>query len=231
MRVVDSPQLFPGGDKMNLLRLLSVAVVVALSSIAPGDAFAADADDEGFVSLFNGKDLSGWKTEGNWIVEKDGSVTLKPRPGERGWQRYGSYLWIDRPYADFTLKVEYKHPPGGNSGVFVRVKEMANPVRTGMEIQILDSHKKKGKLGPHDCGGVIGTVGPSKNAAKPAGQWNSMTVTCHKSHMTVELNGEQIIDLALDKSAVKDRPLSGYVGLQDHGQPLSFRNVKIKELK
>jgi hypothetical protein len=107
---------------------------------------------------------------------------------------------------------------------------MANPVRRGIEVQILDSHGKNEPLGPHDCGGVIGTVGPKKNMAKPAGQWNRMVVTCKGSQMRVELNGEEIVDLDLSQSAVKDRPLSGYVGLQDHGQPIWFRNIKIKEL-
>jgi hypothetical protein len=192
---------------------------------------AAEPDGQGFISLLNGKDLSGWKTTGNWIVEKDGVVALKPRPGERGWTRYSAYLWAERPYGDFVLDLEYRIPEGGNSGVFVRVKDLDEPVSTGIEVQILDSHGKEGKLGAHDCGGVISAVGPTKNTSRPAGQWNRMIVTCRGTRLQVALNGEQIVDLALHKSAVKDRPLRGYVGLQDHGQPIEFRNVRIKELK
>ncbi len=206
-------------------------LVAALFFAVFGAADAAEPDAQGFVSLFNGKDLTGLKTTGNWVVEEQGVVSLKPRPGEHGWKRYDAYLWAPKKYTDFIFDLEYKIPPGGNSGVYVRVGEMTNPVGNGIEVQILDSHDKPGKLGPHDCGGIVSAVGPSKNMSKPAGQWNRMVVTCKGTRLQVELNGERIIDLALDTSAVKNRPLSGYVGLQDHGQPLSFRNIRIKELK
>lgn len=207
----------------------AVSFLLALMGAFP--AAAAQPDDRGFVPLFNGKDLSGLKTKGNWIVQKEGVLSLKPRPGERGWQRYDAYLWAAKPYGDFVFDLEYKIPKGGNSGVFVRVGDLASPVSTGIEVQILDSHAKKGKLGAHDCGGVISAVGPSKNASKPAGQWNRIAVTCKGARLMVQLNGQQIVDLKLDESAVKNRPPTGYVGLQDHGQPISFRNIKIKELR
>lgn len=212
--------------------MLCMRTVLALGAFvvaAIGHSFA-NADDDGFVKLYNGKDLSGWQTSGNWLPQEDGTLKIEPRPGEKGWQRYDAYLWTKKPYGDFVFDVEYKHPKGGNSGVFVRVKDPKNPVNTGIEVQILDSYGKKEPLGHHDCGGVIRTVGPSKNMAKPAGEWNRMIVTCRKSHMKVELNGEQIIDLQLDESAMKDRPLEGYVGLQDHGLPMWFRNIRIKTL-
>lgn len=214
---------------MGATRKTTFLVVSLLAAVLPAHAARA-AEDEGFVPLLNGKDLTGWKTKGNWVVEPEGVVALKPRPGERGWQRYDAYLWTEKPYADFVLDLEYKIPKGGNSGVFVRVRDLKSPVATGIEIQILDSHGKKEPLGAHDCGGVIGTVGPSKNMSKPAGQWNRMIVTCKKSLMQVKLNGQQIIDLKLDQSAMKDRPLTGYVGLQDHGQPIRFRNIRLKQL-
>ncbi len=188
-------------------------------------------DKSGFVKLFNGKNLKGFKTEGNWMVEKGGILTLMPRPGEKGWQRYGSYLWTKKKYKDFVLDLEYKHPKGGNSGVHVRIGSKKNPVDTGIEVQILDSYGKKGKLTHHDCGGVIRTTPPSKNMAKPAGEWNRMVVTCQGSNMKVALNGEQIVDVDLSKSAMKDRPLTGYIALQDHGQLIWFRNIKIKILE
>jgi hypothetical protein len=176
--------------------------------------------------------LTGWQTTGNWLPQKDGSLLIQPRPGEKGWQRYGAYLWSKKKYKDFVLHVEYKYPPGGNSGVFFRVGDLKNPVQSGIEAQILDSTKKKGKVGPHDHGGIIRTVGASKNMSKNPGEWNRMIVTCKSHHLMVELNGEKIVDIQLDKTPMKDRPLEGYIGLQDHGEPnnLYFRNIKIKEL-
>ena len=179
--------------------------------------------------MFNGKDLTGWKTTGNWKVEKDNTVALHPRPGERGWQRYDAYLTTDRKYKDFILDLEFKFKKGGNSGVFLRVADPKSQVNSGFEVQILDTHGKK-KFGAHDCGGVIGTAGPSKNMVKPAGHWNNYTITCIGPQLTVVLNGEQIIDLDLSKSRLKDRPPAGYIGFQDEGKFIWYRNVRIKEL-
>ena len=202
---------------------------ITLSTLFFAAAFIHADNHQGFVTVYNGKDLTGFKTEGNWVPEAEGVLAIRPRKGEKGWQRYGSYLWLEKEYADFSFSVDFKYPKGGNSGVFFRVKNLKKPVSTGIEAQILDSFGKK-KLGHHDMGGIIRTAGPSKNMSKPAGEWNTMVVTCKGSQLQVELNGEQIIDIDLSKSAIKDRPLKGYVGLQDHGQVMWFRNIKIKEL-
>lgn len=185
-----------------------------------------------FKSLYNGKDLVGWKTTGNWIPQKDGSVLIQPRDGEKGWQRYDAYLWTEKKYKDFVLDVEYSYPPGGNSGVYFRVADRNDPVKQGIEAQILDSSKKQGPVGPHDHGGIIGTVAASKNMSRPPHQWNRMVVTCIGSHLQVELNGEQITDIQLDEGPMKDRPLEGYIGFQDHGQPnnIKFRHIRIREI-
>jgi len=190
---------------------------------------AAASDGKDFKPMFNGKDLTGWQTTGNWIVEKDGSIALKPRPGERGWQRYGAYLTTDRKYKDFIIDLEFKFVKGGNSGVFLRVDDPKSHVNTGFEVQILDTHGKKNP-GHHDCGGVIRTTGPSKNMVKPAGQWNRYTISCIGPQLNVVLNGEQIIDIDLSKSPMKNRPLTGYIGFQDEAKFVWYRNVRIKEL-
>jgi hypothetical protein len=186
-----------------------------------------------FKSLYNGKDLTGWKTTGNWLVQKDRSLLIQPREGEKGWQRYDAYLWSEKKYKDFVLDVEYAYPPGGNSGVYFRVGDLKDPVRKGIEAQILDSSKKAGPLTRHDHGGIIGTAAASKNMSRPPHEWNRMVVTCVGSHLQVELNGEQIIDTQLDEGAMKDRPLEGYIGFQDHGEPnnIRFRDIRIREIK
>lgn len=187
-----------------------------------------------FKMLYNGKDLSGWKTTGNWIPQEDGSLLIQPRAGEQGWERYDAYLWSEKQYKDFVLDFEYAYPAGGNSGAYFRVGDQSDPVKRGIEIQILDSSTKEGELTSHDHGGLIGTDVPaSQNMSRPPGQWNRMVLTCIGSHLQVELNGEQVIDTKLDKTAMKDRPLQGFIGFQDHGQPndIKFRNVRIRELK
>jgi hypothetical protein len=189
-------------------------------------------DLTGFVPLYNGEDLTGWQTTGNWIPQEDGSLLIQPRPGEKGWQRYDAYLWSEKMYKDFILDVEYSYPPGGNSGVFFRVADRQDPVEQGIEAQIIDSSEKSGELTHHDHGGIIRTQGPSKNMSRPPLAWNHIIVTCVGDHLQVELNGEGIIDIQLDEGPMKDRPRDGYIGFQDHGEPnnLKFRNIRIKEL-
>ncbi len=114
-----------------------------------------------FTSLYNGEDLTGWTTTGNWQPLEDGSVLIEPREGELGWQRYDAYLWSERTYKDFVLDVEYAYPPGGNSGVYFRVADRDEPVDTGIEAQILDCSELEGAPGPHDHGGIISATAPS----------------------------------------------------------------------
>ena len=207
---------------------MKILLLTTLISLTP----LVSATEKDWVEMYNGLDLSGWQTSGNWLPQKDGTLLIKPRPGEKGWQRYGAYLWSNKKYKNFVLHVEYKYPPGGNSGIFFRVGDLENPVQTGIEAQILDSTKKKGKVGPHDHGGIISTVGASQNMSKSPGEWNIMVVTCKSYHLQVELNDEKIVDIQLDKTPMKDRPLEGYIGLQDHGEPnnLFFRNIKLKKI-
>lgn len=189
---------------------------------------AAEPDD-GFAPMFNGKDLSGWQTTGNWVVQEGGIVTLVPRPGEHGWQRYDAYLTTARKYGDFVLDLEFKFDKGGNSGVFLRVGDRSSQVDSGFEVQILDTHGKA-NITAHDCGGVIGTAAASKNMVKPAGQWNRYVVTCVGNDLKVVLNGEQIIDLDLSETGLKNRPAEGFIGFQDEAKRVWYRNVRIKEL-
>ena len=187
-------------------------------------------DESGFAEMFNGKDLTGWKTKGNWVVEDDNVITLKPRPGESGWTRYDAYLTTEREYGDFVLDLEFKFEPKGNSGVFMRVGDLSDHVTSGFEVQILDTHGKQ-NFGEHDCGGVIGTSAPKKMVVKPAGEWNRYTITLKGSHLKVVLNNELIQDLDLSETKLKDRPAKGYISFQDEAKRVWYRNVRIKELK
>jgi len=202
----------------------TIALAAILLSPTPTHADEAPS----FVQMFNGKDLTGWKTTGNWVVKKDNIITLEPRQGEHGWKRYNDYLTTDRKYGNFVLDLEFKFNKAGNSGVFMRVGDLKDHVTSGFEVQILDTHGKK-NVGHHDCGGVIRTQGPSKNMVKPAGEWNHYNITLMNSQLTVILNDEKIIDIDLSKSPMKDRPLMGYISFQDEGKPIWYRNVRIKE--
>jgi hypothetical protein len=216
---------------MNMtIRLLTASFCLLLAVQVPAaDPEVTEWSETGFVDLFNGKDLAGWQTTGNWIVE-DGVVTLHPREGEEGWQRYGAYLTSEKMYRNFVLEVEFSFEPEGNSGVFLRVGNLEDHVTSGLEIQILDSHDLE-KPGNHDCGGIIRATAPFTNAVKPAGQWNTYQIVVIDSQLVAFLNGELIQALDLAKSAMRDRPMAGYISFQDEAKVVSYRKIRIKELE
>ena len=167
------------------MKLTALAFIVA-TTLASAQHHAAD--EPGFKPLFNGKDLTGWKTTGNWLVEEDGSLSLHPREGETGWKRFDAYIATEKLYGDFVLDLEFKINAKGNSGVFMRVADTMEPVKTGFEVQILDTHGLE-KPGHHDCGGIVRGIGPSKNMVKPAGEWNRYTITVKGRSVKVVFNG------------------------------------------
>jgi hypothetical protein len=210
------------------------ALLVAPSVVRSGDAAKTDADAAGWVSLLEGTDFSKhWTTTGNWKMQDGGVIHLEPRPGEEGWQRYDAYLWLkDKQYKDFQFEFDYKVARGGNSGFYFHVGDLKQPVATGIEVQIYDSGGKPAdaKLSDHDSGGIIPSTPPTKNAAKPAGEWNRFSITCKGDKLTVVLNGETVNEVDLKSDALKGRPETGHIGFQDHALPLWLRNIRIREL-
>lgn len=194
----------------------------------------------GWKLLFNGNDLSGWTVadaQDAWRVE-DGTIYCTGKGG--------GYLYSNEPYKNFVLRIDFKMSPNANSGVFVRIWDRNDPVNTGMEIQILDSYGKTNP-GKHDCGALYDIVAPLKNVARPAGEWNSLSICCRDSHLMAFMNGEKIVDVDLSqwteagknpdgtpnkfKYAYKEMVKPGYIGLQNHGHEVWFRNIKIRDRK
>jgi hypothetical protein len=183
------------------------------------------------MNLLAGGDLARhWTTKGNWKLDADAVVTLEPRRGESGWTRYDMYLWLNGEDArDFTAEFDYQFQKGGNSGFYFHVGNRAEPVKTGIEVQLYESGSKPkdAKLTDHDAGGVIPGIAPKKNAAKPAGEWNSMKVDVTGEKLVVTLNGEVVNEVALDAGPLASRPKTGAIGFQDHALPVKLRNFRI----
>jgi len=210
------------------MRLTVLTSAVLLLAISTG--IDAAEPESGWKNLLPDNQLDAhWSTTGNWKINSDGVVTLTPRPGEKGWQRYDAYLWLDEKYDDFTIEFDYRTEPKGNSGFYFNVADKTNPVSAGIEVQIYDSHGQD-KLTDHTSGGVIPKVPPSKNAAKPAGEWNTFHITVRGEQLEVKLNGEQVNKVNLKEGQLANRPDAGYIGFQDHGLPLSLRNIRIRRL-
>ena len=220
-----------------MLRRLALAPLAALAlfgGVRPTSADEPKKESDWVELLPAGSELDkNWVTKGNWSLDKEGVVTLTPRKGEVDWTRYDMYLWSKKTYGDFEVEFEYKVQKGGNSGFYFRVGDTKTPVEKGIEVQIYDSGSKKPgeKLTDHDSGGVIPGIPPTKNAAKPAGEWNKMIVINRADKLTVKLNGETVNEVDLATNAkLKDRPKVGNIGFQDHGLPLALRNIKVRDL-
>jgi len=192
------------------------------------------------VTLFDGKDTSAWQKPAadKWTIE-DGVLT---------WQKGCRNIWTKETFGDFIFDLEFKTTKGTNSGIFLRSAEgEKNWLHGSMEIQISSSYGPDRKPGRHDCGSVYDIQAPSVAAEKPVGEWNHMVITFKGNLLKIVLNDKQIIGINLDrwtkarenpdgsknkfKTAYKDMAKVGHLGLQDHGRPVWYRNIKVTPLK
>jgi hypothetical protein len=214
---------------------------VAVMLLSAGVAFAQDAKaagvtpeeaKDGFVSLFDGKTLNGWQGAVKGYTVADGTMTCKP----------GGDLYTAKEYANFIFRFEFKLPPAGNNGVSIRMplNSTQPSAYAGMEIQILDDgHPNYKDIKPYQMhGSIYGVVPAKRGALKPVGAWNSEEIVADSSHIKVTVNGKVILDTdiaKIDKTADGQahpglHNAKGYIGWAGHGDPVSFRNVRIKEL-
>lgn len=217
-----------------LLPLLLLLVLSACRGTPEGDGPPAADSEEGFVSVFNGQDLTGWTGDvGGYAVEDGSIVCLKEGGGN---------LYIDRPYGDFVLRFAFRMEPGGNNGVGIRAEQGKDAAYHGMEIQILDDDASSwANLEPWQYhGSIYGVVAAERGALKPAGEWNEQEIFAQGNHIRVTLNGKVILDADIAEAARegtldgKEHPglfnESGYIGFLGHGHRVEFRDIRVKEL-
>jgi hypothetical protein len=197
------------------------------------NTYLASKNKDSFKPLFDGKTLEGWAgAVANYDV-KDGVIVCKPGTG--------GVLYYNKQFGDFVARVEYKLPPGGNNGLAIRYSGEGDPAYGGMtEIQILDDAAYKyEKVDPRQRNGsAYGMVASKTGYLRPVGEWNFEEVTVKGSKIKVELNGNVILDADLSKvhdfmantpHPGKDKT-TGFFGFAGHGDPVEFREVKIKTL-
>jgi len=190
---------------------------------------------EGFVPLFNGRDMTGWTGNTNGYYAKDGKMICDPK-------KAGGNVYTADEYSDFTVRFEFKLTPGANNGLGIRAPLTGDAAYTGMEIQILDdSHPKYAGLQPYQFhGSIYGTVPAQRDCLKPVGEWNYEEVTAKGRQVTVKVNGKTIVDADIDKASTpqtmdhKAHPGlkrdKGHIGFLGHGDYLEFRNIRVKTL-
>jgi hypothetical protein len=217
------------------LPILAAACLLLCGAMLAQEAPSGHPNTKGWPDLLKADLSNAVMDPGSWVYE-NGTLTAKDR----------GTIWTKESYGNFILDLEFKVSPKANSGVFLRTSDMKN-VLSGFEIQVHESTdgSKYGMVGAlYDC------KPPSKNVAKPAGEWNRYTITMRDSRLSLIFNGELVQDLDLNDwkearknpdgtpnkfaVALKDYARQGVIGIQGiHGreaQPVWYRNIKIKKL-
>lgn len=217
------------GAPLALWGLTLLAVVVRADDKA--DQAAAREKADGFVALFNGKNLEGWIGSTKGYIVEDGVLACLPKGGGN--------LLTARQYSDFVLRFEFKLPPGGNNGLAIRTPPSGNPAYAGMELQILDNTARRyANLKSYQYhGSIYGVVPAQRGHLKPVGEWNSQEVIVRGSYIRVILNGAPIINANIDGLEPLDgrkhpglKRTAGHVGFMGHGARIDFRHIRLKDL-
>lgn len=231
---------------MKKLLVIGSALLIALAGLtyaqAADNQLTEKEKEEGWVLLFNGENYDGW------ICNNGKEVASQVVDGCMQPYQSGGYIVIhEKQFGDFVLKCDVKMPDPCNSGVFFRIEDPKNPVHTGFEIQVATG---KG-TSCHDFGAIYDLVPLKKNASKGPNEWNSLEIRAKGPEISVKLNGELVCEMNCDefdepgeraiegdhkyelngkKRAVKDFARKGYIGFQDHGHPVWYKNVKLLPL-
>ena len=227
---------------------ITVAMMIAIASLAAAEPFDSRASgyagrtlaQGGWRSLLDGKTTAGWRgyrqktIPDGWTVV-DGALTRTGKGGD--------IITVDQ-FGDFELTLEYNVAPGANSGVFFRVTE-DDPViwHEASEIQVIDNARTD--LKPAQTAGSNYDLHPAaRDLTKPAGQWNTLRLLVKGNHVEHWMNGTKIVDYELGSEDWKKRVQAskfveyprfgtarrGHIGLQDHGDRVAYRNIRIREL-
>jgi hypothetical protein len=208
---------------------------IFLREIGPTEAneILASHSQDGFRSIFNGRDFDGWAGAVGEYEIKDGAICCQPGKG--------GTIHTKEEYADFIARLEIKLPPGGNNGLAIRYPGQGDAAYAGMcELQVLDNEDPQYKdLDPRQYhGSVYGMVAAHRSYLRKPGEWNFQEVTVQGSKIKVELNGTVILDadVAQVKQFMGNTPhpgkdrTRGYFGFAGHNDPVCFRRVQIKRL-
>ena len=208
---MDQHHAFAGTSAIPRARLVASALTLVLLTACGGGG--NDVDEEGWRTLFNGSDLSGWDVVGdaNWRVEE--------RAARADRSTAASFLVSEDSFADFDLELEFWVDPEANSGVFLRCQDPATITDTSCyEANIFDTRPDQ----TYRTGAIVNVAEPAE-FVYTGGQWNRLKITADGTRLQVTLNGRAMVD-------TKDSRLSkGPIALQYGAGTVMFRNVRIRE--
>jgi len=209
----------------------------------------------GWILLFNGKDFTGWRqcngTEmpKNWTIEENAMKVFTAPDKKPGQGSNGDIIYAVRKFKNFELSIDWKTSKMGNSGIFYNVREVPGQAiyYAAPEVQILDNaDATDNKIDSHLAGSLYDMLPADPKTVKPAGEWNTIVISVKDGKVTHTQNGVKVVEYTLwtpewdalvAKSKFKTFPgftegisREGYIGLQDHGYAIWFRNIRIREL-
>jgi hypothetical protein len=225
------------------------------SSATPANTLTAAEKAAGWKLLFDGKTTNGWRgfrrekfPEEGWVIE-DGAVKHVAANGEQS-QNGGDIITVEQ-YDNFELQLEWRISPGGNSGIkYLVAEEMVKSGHSGLgfEMQVLDDDRhpdaKLGKNGNRTAGALYDLIAPKNKVLHPVGEWNQVRLIVNGNHVEHWLNGGKVVEYELGspqlkaliaESKYKSIPgfgevRKGHILLQDHGNEVWFRNIKLRKL-
>jgi hypothetical protein len=209
----------------------------------------------GWMLLFNGKDFTGWRQcnstlmAKNWVIEDNAMKVFTGEGKNPGQGSNGDILYEVKKFKNFELSVDWKVSKMGNSGIFYYVREVpGQPIYyAAPEVQVLDNvDATDNKIASHLAGSLYDMLAADAKTVKPTGEWNTIIIKVNDGKVTHIQNGTKVVEYTLwtpqwdemvAKSKFKSFPgftegiaKEGYIGLQDHGYPIWFRNIKIRVL-
>ena len=228
----------------------------AVEEVAQPNTLTQSEKEDGWVLLFNGKTSEGWRGykkdhfPSAWEVV-DGTIHMTGSGRGEAGDKEGGDIIYDKQFQNFTISLEWKISEGGNSGIFYLGEEEQDYIwKTAPEMQVLDNEKhpdaKMGKDGNRQAGSLYDLIPAKPQNAKPVGEWNKVEIIVYKGTVVHKQNGETVVEYhlwtpewnelvagskfpGLNKEWA-DVASKGYFGLQDHGDDVWFRNIKVKEM-
>lgn len=235
---------------------LAVAMLIALPGFSQTvNELSKKEKKEGWVLLFNGKDFDGWRQcngtamPANWVLEENAMKVFTAADKNPGQGSNGDILFSGKKFKNFELSIDWKASKMANSGIFYNVREVpGKPIYyAAPEVQVLDNaDATDNKIDSHLAGSLYDMLPADPKTVHPAGSWNTIVIKVIDGKVTHIQNGVEVCtytlwtpewDAMVAKSKFKTFPgftegiaKEGYIGLQDHGYPVWFRNIKIREL-
>lgn len=240
----------------NIFLSLLLVMCIVLPGISQSvNELSKKEKKEGWVLLFNGKDFNGWRQcngtamPANWVIEDNAMKVFTAADKKPGQGSNGDILYPGKKFKNFELSIDWKASKMANSGIFFNVREVpGKPIYyAAPEVQVLDNvDATDNKVNSHLAGSLYDMLPADPKTVHPAGQWNTIVIKVKDGKVTHTQNGVQVVsytlwtpewDAMVLKSKFKDFPgftegisKDGFIGLQDHGYPVWFRNIKIREL-